>query len=49
MFYAISKLLSQLKRKSIKTELAIFLVQLKGRLHVVVSTPDEIKTSQVNV
>ena len=49
MFLCISKLLSQFKRTNIKTELVIFLVQLKGSLHDVVSTPDEIKTSQVNV
>ena len=44
-----SKLLSQFKRKNIKTELVSFLVQLKGSLHDVASTPDEIKTLQVNV
>ena len=38
-----------MKRKQIKTELVIFLVQLKRRLHDVVSTREEIKTSQANV
>ena len=38
-----------LKEKNIKTELVIFLVQLKGSLHDVASMPDEIKTLQVNV
>ena len=42
-----SKLLSQLKSKNIKTEFVIFLVQSKGSLHDVVSTPNEIKSEYV--
>ena len=38
-----------MKRKKIKAELVIFLVQLKRSLHDVVSTREEIKTSQANV
>jgi len=38
-----------MKRKKIKTELVIFLVQLERSLHDVASTREEIKTSQANV
>ena len=49
MFLCNQQIAFAIEKKNIETELVIFLVQLKGSLHDVVSTPDEIKTLQVNV